>query len=77
MIAMSLEKVPSVGSSTSRAPKSPWMPFSKLFEALSDKVAPNDMKLVHILYEPLRVCMRDRFTRHFICIKMSSVLNLC
>ncbi|CAH1415234.1 unnamed protein product [Lactuca virosa] len=51
---MSLEKGASVGSSTSRAPNSPWMPFSKLFEAISDKVAPADMKLVRILYESLR-----------------------
>lgn len=53
---MSVENVPSVGSSTCVAPKSPWMPFSKLFEALSDKVSPDDMKLVHIFYESLRVC---------------------
>ncbi|KAI7747536.1 hypothetical protein M8C21_016738 [Ambrosia artemisiifolia] len=51
---ISVEKVPSIGSSTSRAPKSPWMPFSKLFEAISDKVSPDDMKLVHILYESLK-----------------------
>nr|GEX79635.1 inactive poly [ADP-ribose] polymerase RCD1-like isoform X1 [Tanacetum cinerariifolium] len=59
-IAMSVEKVLSAGSSNSRAPKSPWMPFSKLFEALSDKVDPNDMKLVHILYEPLRAKKTSR-----------------
>ncbi|XP_076941605.1 inactive poly [ADP-ribose] polymerase RCD1-like isoform X1 [Bidens hawaiensis] len=51
---MSVVNVPSVGSSTSMAPKSPWMPFSKLFEARSDKVSPDDMKLVHIFYESLR-----------------------
>ncbi|XP_076888855.1 inactive poly [ADP-ribose] polymerase RCD1-like [Bidens hawaiensis] len=51
---MPVENVPSVGSRTSMAPKSPWMPFSKLFEALSDKVSPDDMKLVHIFYESLR-----------------------
>ncbi|KAK9052839.1 hypothetical protein SSX86_029469 [Deinandra increscens subsp. villosa] len=50
---MSVEKVPSVGS-TSRAPNSPWMPFSKLFEAISGKVSPDDMKLVHILYDSLK-----------------------
>ncbi|GJT85848.1 inactive poly [ADP-ribose] polymerase RCD1-like isoform X1 [Tanacetum coccineum] len=60
MIAMPVEKVLSAGSSTSRAPKSPWMPFSKLFEAISDKVDPNDMKLVHILYEPLRAKKTSR-----------------
>uniref|UniRef100_UPI001CB98A5F inactive poly [ADP-ribose] polymerase RCD1-like n=1 Tax=Erigeron canadensis TaxID=72917 RepID=UPI001CB98A5F len=51
---MSVQKVPSVGSSTSRGPKSPWMSFSKLLEAISDKVAPDDLKLVHIYYESLR-----------------------
>ncbi|MFS7888430.1 putative WWE domain, poly(ADP-ribose) polymerase, catalytic domain, RST domain-containing protein [Helianthus anomalus] len=55
-----VEKVPCVGSSTSKAPKSPWMPFSKLFEAISDKVAPDDMKLVHILYESLKVKKTSR-----------------
>ncbi|KAI3501565.1 hypothetical protein L1887_29443 [Cichorium endivia] len=52
--SVSSEKVPSIGSSSSRAPNSPWMPFSKLFEAISDKVDPDNMKQVHILYESLR-----------------------
>ncbi|GJY86505.1 inactive poly [ADP-ribose] polymerase RCD1-like isoform X1 [Tanacetum coccineum] len=60
MIAMSVEKAPSAESSNFRDPKSPWMPFSKLFEAISDKVDPNDMKLVHILYEPLRAKKTSR-----------------
>ncbi|KAK9076022.1 hypothetical protein SSX86_004352 [Deinandra increscens subsp. villosa] len=50
---VSVEKV-SAGSSTSKAPKSPWMAFSKLLEAISDKVDPDDMKLVHILYDSLK-----------------------
>ncbi|KAL8216761.1 hypothetical protein R6Q57_023598 [Mikania cordata] len=49
-----LEKVSSVGSSTPKEPKSPWMPFSMLFEAVSTKVAPDDMKLVHIFYQSFR-----------------------
>ncbi|KAL8266988.1 hypothetical protein R6Q59_004332 [Mikania micrantha] len=36
---------------TSRVPKSPWMPFSNLFEAISDKISSDDMKQVHMLYE--------------------------
>ncbi|KAI3694341.1 hypothetical protein L1987_77305 [Smallanthus sonchifolius] len=62
---VSMEKVPGVGSSTSKAPKSPWMPFSKLFEALSDKVASDDMKLVHILYDSLKgkKTSREEFIR--------------
>lgn len=53
---MSVEKVSSVGSSASKVPKSPWMPFSKLFEAISDKISPDAMKLVRISYESLKVC---------------------
>ncbi|XP_071692590.1 inactive poly [ADP-ribose] polymerase RCD1-like [Rutidosis leptorrhynchoides] len=48
------ENVPGVVSSACKVPNSPWMPFSKLFEAISDKVAPDDMKLVHIFYESLK-----------------------
>ncbi|KAD5317346.1 hypothetical protein E3N88_17292 [Mikania micrantha] len=62
---MSVEKVSTVGLSTSKAPKSPWMPFSMLFEAISNKVAPDDMKLVHILYESLKgkKTSREEFIR--------------
>ncbi|KAI3716734.1 hypothetical protein L1987_67823 [Smallanthus sonchifolius] len=56
----SQEKVPSVGSSSPKEPKSPWMPFSKLFEAISAKVAPNDMKLLHIFYESFRAKKMNR-----------------
>ncbi|GJS09268.1 inactive poly [ADP-ribose] polymerase RCD1-like isoform X1 [Tanacetum coccineum] len=60
-----LEKVPSVGLSAPREPKSPWMSFSKLFEAVSDKVAPNDMRLLHAFYESFRAkkINRDEFIR--------------
>lgn len=54
------EKVPSVGSSTPKDPKSPWMPFSMLFEAISAKVAPNDMKLLHNFYESFRAKKMNR-----------------
>ncbi|GJV53260.1 reverse transcriptase domain-containing protein [Tanacetum coccineum] len=49
-----LEKVPSVGSSAPRDPNSPWMSFSELIEAVYDKVAPNDMRLIHVFYESFR-----------------------
>ncbi|KAK2970659.1 hypothetical protein RJ640_017783 [Escallonia rubra] len=45
------EKTPSLGSSTSKAPKSPYMPFAMLFEAVSNKIAPKDMNLVNTQYE--------------------------
>ncbi|KAL9995436.1 putative WWE domain, poly(ADP-ribose) polymerase, catalytic domain, RST domain-containing protein [Helianthus debilis subsp. tardiflorus] len=74
---MSVEKVPSVGSSASRAPKSPWMPFSKLFEAISDKVSPDDMKLVHILYESLKgkKTSREEFIRKLRLIVGDQILR--
>ncbi|XP_024993358.1 inactive poly [ADP-ribose] polymerase RCD1-like isoform X1 [Cynara cardunculus var. scolymus] len=74
---MSMEKVPSVGSSTSRAPNSPWMPFSKLFEAISDKVAPEDMRLVHVLYESLRgkKTSREEFIRKLRSIVGDQILR--
>ncbi|XP_076929760.1 inactive poly [ADP-ribose] polymerase RCD1-like [Bidens hawaiensis] len=74
---MSVENVPCVGSSSSKAPKSPWMPFSKLFEAISDKVAPDDMKLVHILYESLRgkKTTREEFIRKLRSIVGDKILR--
>ncbi|KAJ0427876.1 putative WWE domain, poly(ADP-ribose) polymerase, catalytic domain, RST domain-containing protein [Helianthus annuus] len=74
---ISVEKVPSVGSSASRAPKSPWMPFSKLFEAISDKVSPDDMKLVHILYESLKgkKTSREEFIRKLRLIVGDQILR--
>lgn len=49
-------KAPSVGSSVSRTPKSPWMPFPMLFAAISNKVPPKDMELISSNYELFRVC---------------------
>lgn len=72
MIPMSVEQVPSIGSSTSGAPKSPWMPFSKLFEAISEKVTPDDMKLIHILYEPLRA---KKISREEFIKKLRSIVG--
>ncbi|XP_076902792.1 inactive poly [ADP-ribose] polymerase RCD1-like [Bidens hawaiensis] len=62
---MNYEKVPSIGSSTPKEPKSPWMPFSTLFEAISAKVAPDDMKLLYIFYESFRAkkINREEFIR--------------
>lgn len=54
------EKVPSVGSSTPKEPKSPWMPFTMLFEAVSAKVAPHDMKSLQIYYESFRAKKMNR-----------------
>ncbi|KAI3522635.1 hypothetical protein L1887_00572 [Cichorium endivia] len=54
------QKVPSVGSNAPKDPKSPWMPFSMLFESISDKVAPSDMKSVYIYYESFRAKKMNR-----------------
>lgn len=43
-------------SSAGKDPKSPWMPFSMLFEEVSAKVEPDHVRLVHIFYESFRVC---------------------
>ncbi|MCE3216410.1 hypothetical protein HAX54_006373 [Datura stramonium] len=43
-----------VGVGINKAPKSPWMPFSMLFGAISAKVSSKDMKLVHAHYDLFR-----------------------
>lgn len=43
-----------VGVGTNKSPKSPWMPFSMLFGAISAKVSPKDLKLVHAHYDLFR-----------------------
>ncbi|CAK9173442.1 unnamed protein product [Ilex paraguariensis] len=50
-------KVLSIGSTTSKAPNSPWMPFAMLFQAISNEVSPKDMKLVQLHYDLFRVCI--------------------
>ncbi|XP_022159742.1 inactive poly [ADP-ribose] polymerase RCD1-like isoform X2 [Momordica charantia] len=51
------------GSSSLKTPKSPWMPFSKLFNAISKEVSLNDMKLVNGHYGLFREkkISRDEF----------------
>ncbi|XP_073264147.1 inactive poly [ADP-ribose] polymerase RCD1-like [Populus alba] len=50
----SLGKSPSLSSSSTRAPKSPWMPFPMLFAAISNKVPSKDMELITNNYELFR-----------------------
>ena len=52
----SLGRSPGLCSSSTRAPKSPWMPFPMLFAAISKKVPSKDMELVTNNYELFRVC---------------------
>jgi hypothetical protein len=46
-----------MASSTTRAPKSAWMPFTMLFGAISDKVPPTSMEKINTDYELFRVCI--------------------
>ncbi|KAL2545463.1 Inactive poly [ADP-ribose] polymerase RCD1 [Forsythia ovata] len=59
------QEATSIGLTTSKAPKSPWMPFAMLFEAISNKVSPKEMKLVHSQYALFRSkkITRDEFIR--------------
>ncbi|XP_023553913.1 inactive poly [ADP-ribose] polymerase RCD1-like [Cucurbita pepo subsp. pepo] len=53
------------GSSSLKTPKSPWMPFSMLFNAISKEVSLNDMKLVkghYCLFREKKIS-RDEFIR--------------
>ncbi|KAJ6415507.1 hypothetical protein OIU84_004328 [Salix udensis] len=50
----SLGRSPGLSSSSTRAPKSPWMPFPMLFAAISKKVPSKDMELVTNNYELFR-----------------------
>ncbi|KAF9689621.1 hypothetical protein SADUNF_Sadunf01G0111400 [Salix dunnii] len=50
----SLGKSPSLNSSNTRTPKSPWMPFPMLFAAISNKVSSKDMELVANHYKLFR-----------------------
>ncbi|XP_059590474.1 inactive poly [ADP-ribose] polymerase RCD1 isoform X1 [Vitis vinifera] len=53
-LGRSLGKATTLGSSTLRVPKSPWMPFPMLFAAISKKVPLKDMQLVDTQYELFR-----------------------
>ncbi|KAK8657965.1 hypothetical protein V6N13_036182 [Hibiscus sabdariffa] len=61
----SQENDPSLGSSTLRTPKSPWMPFPMLFDAISNKIPPTDMEQVTSHYELFRAkkITRDDFVK--------------
>ncbi|EXB66504.1 Inactive poly [ADP-ribose] polymerase RCD1 [Morus notabilis] len=61
----SVENAASLGSSTSRIPRSPWMPFPMLFAAISSEVPPKDMELVNKHYELFRAkkITRDEFVK--------------
>ncbi|XWS62204.1 hypothetical protein CRYUN_Cryun07bG0190800 [Craigia yunnanensis] len=61
----SQESDPSLGSNTSKTPKSPWMPFPMLFAAISTKITRIDMDRVTNHYELFRAkkISRDDFVK--------------
>ncbi|KAF5734316.1 hypothetical protein HS088_TW16G00765 [Tripterygium wilfordii] len=75
--AVDLGKDASLGSATSRTPKSPWMPFPNLFAAISDKVSPRDKKLISGHYELFRAkkLNRDDFVKNLRLIVGDALLR--
>ncbi|XP_073127897.1 probable inactive poly [ADP-ribose] polymerase SRO1 [Henckelia pumila] len=77
-------QTPSINRSTSaRIPNSPWMPFSMLFAAISNKIPPKNMELVKFNYELFtnKKINRDEFVKKLRLIVgdallKSSILNL-
>ncbi|KAF3449332.1 hypothetical protein FNV43_RR10060 [Rhamnella rubrinervis] len=61
----------------SNPPKSPWMPFAKLFESISKDIAPDDMKLVTGHYELFRrkEISRDDFIKRLRSITGDKLLR--
>ncbi|KAE8661892.1 WWE protein-protein interaction domain protein family, putative isoform 6 [Hibiscus syriacus] len=68
---------PSLGSSTSKTPKSPWMPFPMLFAAISNKIPRTDMDEVTKNYELFRAkkITRDDFVKKLRLIVGDSLLR--
>ncbi|XP_039001400.1 inactive poly [ADP-ribose] polymerase RCD1-like [Hibiscus syriacus] len=73
----SQENDPSLGSSTSKTPKSPWMPFPMLFAAVSNKIPRTDMERVTDHYEQFRAkkITRDDFVKKLRLIVGDSLLR--
>ncbi|XP_039052082.1 inactive poly [ADP-ribose] polymerase RCD1-like isoform X1 [Hibiscus syriacus] len=73
----SQENDPSLGSSTSKTPKSPWMPFPMLFADISNKIPRTDMEQVTDHYELFRAkkITRDDFVKKLRLIVGDSLLR--
>ncbi|KAE8716240.1 WWE protein-protein interaction domain protein family, putative isoform 6 [Hibiscus syriacus] len=71
------ENNPCLGSSTSKTPKSPWMPFPMLFAAVSNKIPRTDMEQVSDHYEQFRAkkITRDDFVKKLRLIVGDSLLR--
>uniref|UniRef100_A0A2P2LM52 RST domain-containing protein n=1 Tax=Rhizophora mucronata TaxID=61149 RepID=A0A2P2LM52_RHIMU len=62
-----LGKAPTLSPSSTKTPRSPWMPFPMLFAAISNKVPRKDMALVTYHYGLFRVCRRNNSFCSFCC----------
>ncbi|XP_022737823.1 inactive poly [ADP-ribose] polymerase RCD1 isoform X2 [Durio zibethinus] len=73
----SQENDPSLGSNTSKTPKSPWMPFPMLFDAIASKIARIDMERVTSHYEDFRSkkISRDDFVKRLRLIVGDNLLR--
>lgn len=61
-----------MGSNSMKTPKSPWMPFSMLFAAISNKVPSKDMEHIYMQYEQFRVILNLNLMSYFFsCLFMS------
>ncbi|CAL1376214.1 unnamed protein product [Linum trigynum] len=73
----SIGQANSLGSSNGRTHSSPWMPFPKLFAAVSTKIARRDMELVISHYEEFRAkrTSREDFVRQLRLIVGDTLLK--
>ncbi|XVF52307.1 hypothetical protein PTKIN_Ptkin05aG0008200 [Pterospermum kingtungense] len=74
---LSQENDPSLGSNTSKTPKSPWMPFPMLFAAISNKIPRTDMDQISNHYELFRAkkITRDDFVKKLRLIAGDNLLR--
>ncbi|XP_010276820.1 PREDICTED: inactive poly [ADP-ribose] polymerase RCD1 [Nelumbo nucifera] len=65
LVNQSHGKASALGPCVAKTPRSPWMPFPLLFEAISSKVPPKDMALVNKHYDQFRQkkISRDDFVK--------------
>ncbi|KAK4787483.1 hypothetical protein SAY86_011316 [Trapa natans] len=61
----SQRRAPTTGSSAPKVPRSPWMPFPMLFDAISDKICTEDMNMINSSYNLFRdkKMTRDEFVK--------------
>lgn len=59
MVGRPQEQADNLGPSFVRTPKSPWLPFSMLFTAISNEVPEKDMDLVQSYYVLFQVCISE------------------